>query len=130
MLIIDEVSMLSLKLLLILDEIGRKIYNNHDKPFGGLQVIFTGDFYQLPPVCTNDDDKEGSMFCFQNELWNQIFPKENQICLTNIFRQNDAKLIKALNYIRKGKITKSTLELLESRVKTTEEINKIKKLKY
>jgi ATP-dependent DNA helicase PIF1 len=128
-LIIDEVSMLSLKLLLILDEIGRKIYNNHDKPFGGLQVIFTGDFYQLPPVCTNDDDKEGSMFCFQHELWNQIFPKENQICLTSIFRQNDAKLIKALNYIRKGKITKSTLELLESRVKTTEEINEIKKNK-
>ena len=128
-LIIDEVSMLSLKLLLILDEIGRKIYNNYNKPFGGLQVIFTGDFYQLPPVCTNNDDKEGSMFCFQHELWDQIFPKENQISLTSIFRQNDAKLIKALNYIRKGKITKSTLELLESRVKTREEINEIKKNK-
>ena len=49
-LIIDEVSMMSLKILLILDKIGRKLYNKPDIPFGGLQLIFSGDFYQLPPI--------------------------------------------------------------------------------
>ena len=127
-LIIDEVSMLSLKLLLILDSIAKKIYNN-DKPFGGIQVIFTGDFYQLPPVNTNDQDKEASMFCFEHKLWYQIFPKENQIKLKSIFRQNNKAFIKALNYIRRGIITKSTLSLLESRIRTSEEIDAIKKEK-
>jgi ATP-dependent DNA helicase PIF1 len=51
-LVIDEVSMMSLKILLLLDLIARKIYKKN-MPFGGLQVIFTGDFYQHSPVFTN-----------------------------------------------------------------------------
>ena len=54
LLIIDEVSMLSLKLLLILDQLGRRIHNKLDEPFGGIQVIFTGDFYQLAPIFNNE----------------------------------------------------------------------------
>ena len=126
-LIIDEISMLSLKLLLIIDQIGRKVRNLHDIPFGGIQIIFTGDFYQLPPVNTCDPDKEASMFCFESKLWNELFHADNQISLKNIFRQNEKELVKALNYIRKGKITKSTLQLLQSRVRTYEEIEQIKK---
>ena len=129
LLIIDEVSMLSLKLLLIINKLAKKIYNRPDLPFGGLQIIFTGDFYQLPPVNTNDEDKEASMFCFEHPIWNELFTKENQISLKTIFRQNEKELIKALNYIRKGKITKSTLALLESRIRTQEQIEEIKKEK-
>ena len=129
LLIIDEVSMLSLKLLLIIDQLGRRIHNKFDEPFGGIQLIFTGDFYQLPPVNTNDEDKEASMFCFEHPLWNKIFERENQISLKTIFRQNEERLLKALSYIRKGKITKSTLALLENRIKTPEEIYEIKKEK-
>ena len=48
-LVVDEVSMLSLKLFNVLNEIGKAIRGNQ-KPFGGIQVIFSGDFFQLPPV--------------------------------------------------------------------------------
>ena len=104
-LIIDEVSMMSLKIFTILDEIGR-IVRKKDIPFGGIQVIFAGDFYQLPPV-GDMDDRESNQFCFESKIWNRVF--NNQVELTKIFRQKDEKYIKILNEIRIGKIHKSTI---------------------
>jgi ATP-dependent DNA helicase PIF1 len=129
-LIIDEVSMMSLKILLLLDLIARKFYKKNI-PFGGVQVIFTGDFYQLSPVCSNccDKEKEDSMYCFEHELWNQLFTKENQIVLKTIFRQNDEKLLKVLKYVRKGQITPSTKAVLASRIFDSQELDFIKKEK-
>jgi ATP-dependent DNA helicase PIF1 len=129
-LIIDEVSMMSLKILLLLDLIARKFYKKN-VPFGGLQVIFTGDFYQLSPVFTNssEKEKEDSMYCFEHELWNQLFTKENQIVLKTIFRQNDEVLLKVLKYIRKGQITPSTKATLASRIFNDEDLDLIKKEK-
>ena len=129
-LIIDEVSMMSLKILLLLDLIARKFYKKN-VPFGGLQVIFTGDFYQLSPVFSNckEQDKEESMYCFQHELWDQLFIKENQIVLKTIFRQNDAALLKVLKYVRKGQISPSTKAILQSRIFNDEDLDLIKKEK-
>jgi ATP-dependent DNA helicase PIF1 len=129
-LIIDEVSMMSLKILLLLDLIARKFYKKN-VPFGGLQVIFTGDFYQLSPVFSNccEKEKEDAMYCFEHELWNQLFTKENQIVLKTIFRQNDETLLKVLKYIRKGQITPSTKATLASRIFNPEELDLIKKEK-
>jgi ATP-dependent DNA helicase PIF1 len=125
-LIIDEVSMMSLKILLLLDLIAKKFYRNNN-PFGGLQVIFTGDFYQLSPVCNSLLEKEEAMFCFEHDLWNQLFAEENQIVLKTIFRQKDETLLKILKYIRKGQITPSTRAALETRIFNTSELNLIKK---
>jgi len=125
-LIIDEVSMMSLKILLLLDTIAKKFYKN-TSPFGGLQVIFTGDFYQLSPVSNIFLEKEDSMFCFEHELWNQLFPKENQIVLKTIFRQKDETLLKILKYVRKGQITPSCRSALESRIFNSQELDIIKK---
>tara|TARA_Y100000389_G_C17456488_1_gene518516 strand:- start:1534 stop:2892 length:1359 start_codon:yes stop_codon:yes gene_type:complete len=125
-LIIDEVSMMSLKILLILDKIGRKLYNKPDIPFGGLQLIFSGDFYQLPPIKSNDTEKEASMFCFEHTLWNEIFPQNNQIVLKSIFRQDEKEFLKVLKYVRRGRITHTTKETLEKRVFTIEELNKLR----
>ena len=129
-LIIDEVSMMSLKILLLLDLIARKFYKKN-VPFGGLQVIFTGDFYQLSPVFSNcsEKEKEESMYCFQHELWNQLFIKENQIVLKTIFRQNDEALLKVLKYVRKGQISPSTKAILQSRIFNDEDLDLIKKEK-
>ena len=128
-LIIDEVSMLSLKLLLILDKIARRVYNKPNLAFGGLQVIFSGDFYQLPPIKSNDEEKEASMFCFEHELWNQIFPLENQIILKTIFRQDEVEFLKVLKYVREGRITHSTKTTLEKRVFNNSQLQEIRKEK-
>ena len=101
-LIVDEVSMLSLKIFKILDIIARKIKKKPNIPFGGMQIIFAGDFYQLPPV-GDDNDPETIQFCFESPLWDETFPKQNQIQLKTIFRQTDDKYIKILNGLRSRK---------------------------
>lgn len=112
-LIIDEVSMLSKKLLLLLDNIAKRVKRKPFIPFGGIQVIFCGDFYQLPPV-GNKDESDSSEFCFQTSLWNTLFKKENTIILHKIFRQDDELYIKALCQIRRGVLTKSAYNALLS----------------
>ena len=72
-LIIDEVSMMSQKIFEMLDIIG-KVVRRNQKPFGGIQIIFSGDFYQLPPVGSKDD-LETIKFCFESPLWFETFNK-------------------------------------------------------
>lgn len=112
-LIVDEVSMMSKKVFDILDEVGRRARKRPDTPFGGLQLIFSGDFYQLPPV-GNDDDPDSSAFCFESESWDATF--DVAVCLTRIFRQDDTAYAKVLNDIRVGKLTRKGLGLLMERV--------------
>jgi len=112
-LIIDEISMMSKKLFNILDSIGRKVRKRPDIPFGGIQVVFSGDFYQLPPVGDRDDE-ETSAFCFESDSWKSTFDKTVQ--LTTIFRQTDLKYTKILNQIRVGKLKKSSYETLLTHV--------------
>lgn len=116
-LVIDEVSMLSNKLLSILDGIGKKIKKNN-LPFGGIQLLFSGDFYQLPPV-GNFNEPESTQFCFENPLWDTLFHK--QIQLTQIFRQTDQSYCDILNQIRKGTLTKKAYNTLMSRCIPCEE---------
>ena len=61
-LIVDEISMMSPELLELLDSIG-KIIRGNDKPFGGIQLIFSGDFFQLPPINKTDNEKK---LCFES----------------------------------------------------------------
>jgi len=105
-LIIDEISMMSCKLFELLNKIGQVIRSNK-KPFGGIQLIFSGDFFQLPPV------KE-TIFCFESELFNNTFDKI--INLTKVFRQNDNTYKKLLLNMRKGLISKKSIELLNSKM--------------
>ena len=120
-LIIDEVSMMSHKLFEILDGVGKKIRKN-SKPFGGIQLLFSGDFYQLPPV-GNNDEIETTEFCFQSPLWNQTFTLDNHIQLIKIFRQSDPIYQKILNQVREGRIKKSTNIALLNNVGRSDIIN-------
>jgi hypothetical protein len=83
----------------------------NEKPFGGLQVIFTGDFFQLPPVVRNGDEYENKeVFAFTSRAWKEAKPV---VCyLTEQFRQDDDKLTSILNAIRSGEIEEDHYEML------------------
>ena len=108
-LIIDEVSMLSLKLFNLLDQVAKACRGNR-LPFGGIQVIFSGDFFQLPPI-GNEKDPDTLKFCFESELWNHYFP--NQIVLEKNFRQQDDLYSDILSEIRVGKVTNKSFDILK-----------------
>jgi ATP-dependent DNA helicase PIF1 len=118
-LIIDEVSMMSKKLFELLDLIGKTIRKNN-KPFGGIQLIFSGDFYQLPPVGSKDEP-DTMQFCFESELWSQIFPQESRIQLVKIFRQTDPVYTAILNQIREGRLKRSSVNILQEQVNKSRE---------
>jgi ATP-dependent DNA helicase PIF1 len=115
-LIVDEVSMMSKRLFDILDLVGKTARNCHSRPFGGIQLVFSGDFYQLPPVGVNTEDPDNARFCFESDSWFATFPKENHIQLKQIFRQNDPVYCQILNQVREGRITRRTDEILRSRI--------------
>lgn len=98
-LVIDEISMATSNLLEKLDICCQYIRNN-EKPFGGLQVIFTGDFLQLPPVFGKFEEE---VFAFESQAWKDadVYP----IHLTEIVRQHDdPKFALFLNEVRIGDV--------------------------
>ena len=121
LLIVDEVSMMSLKFFDILDTIGKNIRKN-EKPFGGIQLLFSGDFYQLPPV-GDRGDIDSSKFCFESDNWNQTF--SSSIELQKIYRQKDEKYMKILKQVRNGQISEKTFNTLNNRI-----LNKENNLSY
>ena len=109
-LVVDEVSMLSLKLFNVLNAIGKAVRNNPN-PFGGIQLVFSGDFFQLPPV-GDKDEIDTQRFCFESEDWNTVFRPDCQIQLIKIFRQTDEIYSTILNQIREGKIRRKSNDML------------------
>ena len=109
-LVVDEVSMLSLKLFDTLNAIGKTI-RGKPQPFGGIQIIFSGDFFQLPPV-GDKDEPDTQRFCFESNEWNSVFHRDCQIQLVKIFRQTDEIYSTILNQIREGKIKRKSNDLL------------------
>ena len=109
-LIIDEVSMMSKKLFELLDAVGKTVRRN-TKPFGGIQLLFSGDFYQLPPV-GNKEEPETAQFCFESSLWFNTFLLENHITLNTIFRQSDPIYQRILNQLREGRLKRSSNDIL------------------
>lgn len=111
-LIIDEVSMLHASFVDMLDKLGKHMRRN-EKPFGGIQVVFTGDFFQLPPVVRHDSTYENTeVFAFTSKAWKDAKPV---VCyLTEQFRQEDDKLFDVLNAIRRGEIEEEHYEVLQN----------------
>jgi ATP-dependent DNA helicase PIF1 len=111
-LIIDEVSMMDASLFENISELLCYVKSHHlkdegllRKPFGGIQIIFIGDFCQLAPV--------KGVYCFLSALWKDACIKV--IMLDELVRQNDDVLFqKILQIIRKGKCTENILKVLNA----------------
>lgn len=102
-LIIDEISMVDGDLFDKLEGIARNIKNS-GLPFGGIQLVITGDFFQLPPV---PDNNRMAKFAFDANSWNTCIT--HTIGLTKVFRQKDPEFANMLNELRLGKITDKSI---------------------
>ncbi len=120
-LIIDEVSMLSPETLETLDLVCRNIRQS-DEAFGGLQIIFVGDFFQLPPVVKNQGNQnsqhmlwgeEKPRFAYEASAWQRA---KSVVCyLTEQHRQDDEVFLEILSAIRKSEITDYHLANIQAR---------------
>lgn len=109
-LIIDEVSMLAPEILTNVNAICQTIKESSE-PFGGMQVVFVGDFFQLPPIFRNE--RESYRFAFESLAWKHSAPITCYI--TEQFRQDDTHLTKILKAIRTNTITTEHKQLVKSR---------------
>ncbi|OQS02677.1 ATP-dependent DNA helicase PIF1-like [Thraustotheca clavata] len=108
-LIIDEISMLDGRVFDLLEGVARKIRKT-TAYFGGIQLILSGDFCQLPPV---SEDKQ-AIFCFEAKCWDDVI--KTKFSLTQVFRQKDEEFIEILNAIREGNQTQTMLSKLNKQV--------------
>lgn len=108
-LIIDEVSMLSGELLAMVDIVCRTLRGSAE-PFGGMQVVFVGDFFQLPPVVR----EHTATFAFASPVWQELGPL---VCyLSEQHRQDDPVFLDLLTSMRNGTVTQTHQELLHERM--------------
>lgn len=106
-LIIDEVSMLTPELLEKLNELA-KIMRKNTSPFGGLQVILVGDFFQLPPIYKDS----ATFFAFESPVWDEL--NLTTIELTEIVRQDNPIFCEILKEARTGNLKENSIEILNS----------------
>lgn len=122
-LIIEEISMLSAIALSLVDKVCKKIKQN-TLPFGGMQVILVGDFFQLPPIVRERPEAEYAQltlikksphgrFAYESEIWKDMKPL---VCyLTEQHRQDDKDFLAVLSAIRRNAFTADHLRLLQTR---------------
>jgi ATP-dependent DNA helicase PIF1 len=109
-LIIDEISMLHDYRLDMVDQICRSVRET-DAPFGGLQVILCGDFFQLPPINRENDQESG--FVVNSQVWSDLDPV---VCyLSEQHRQDDDKFLDILTALRQADLRRKHVEALLGR---------------
>lgn len=121
LLIIDEISMVRCDMLDAIDEVLR-YYRKSKKPFGGVQIVMFGDLYQLSPVAKREEEENlskyynDSLYFFSCKALQKLAYK--MVELKVIYRQDDPVFISMLNHIRKAKVTKDDITLLDGRIET------------
>ena len=118
LLIIDEISMVRCDVLDAIDVMLRVVRRNTQTPFGGVQVMFIGDMYQLPPVVTDQEwqilsSTYASPFFFDAKVISEVHPI--YIELDKIYRQNDQYFVDLLNKVRNNQLDPETIALLNTR---------------
>ena len=108
---IAQVSMVDGEYFKKLEHVARQVRNN-EKPFGGIQLIMCGDFFQLPPVVSKDKKEKERRFAFETSSWQRC--SLTNIELTQVRRQSDQSLIEILNRLRRGMCSDEDAEVLKS----------------
>lgn len=118
LIIIDEISMVRADIIDCIDRILRVYSNNMKRPFGGKQLLFVGDVYQLEPVVSTDQKDILShfypnSFFFSARVFQQIdlVPIE----LKKVYRQNDPVFVEILDHIRTNSIRTADLNIINKR---------------
>ena len=117
MLVIDEISMVRSDVLDAVDNVMRR-FREHDKPFGGVQLVMIGDLHQLTPVVRDEEEKilseyYSTTYFFGSKALQSI--DYVTIELHHVYRQQDESFLKILNDIRDGHPTADDLKTLNSR---------------
>ena len=117
-LIIDEVSMVRCDVMDAIDTILRSVRYKHDEPFGGVQLLFIGDLFQLPPVAQNHEwavlqEYYTTTFFFDSKAIQEQMPL--LIELTTIYRQKEELFVRLLNKVRNNQMDAEDLEILNER---------------
>lgn len=116
-LIIDEISMVSPEIFSSIDKI-LQAFKRNTLPFGGVQTILSGDFFQLPPISRTPTDKR---FAWQSPVWKELGLKT--CYLQEKFRQDDNVLISILDEIRSGTVSSNSYDVLNARFHKDLDIN-------
>jgi ATP-dependent DNA helicase PIF1 len=116
-LVLDEISMILpdyFEKLSLVTQVARQ----DNSPFGGLQIIAVGDFFQLPPVTKRMRGvvipESQPIFCFETNLWKETL--KHTVELKHIFRQSDPAFIECLQRIRWGKVATEDVRMLTARL--------------
>ena len=124
---VDEISMLNIEAFEYVNEVLKSV-RECDKPFGGIQVLFIGDFFQLPPVegvgvnragvnavGVNDRNYgiEERRYCFDSPLWEEL--NLQNVILKKNYRQSEENFITALAHMRENCLDASDIQLLNTR---------------
>lgn len=120
-LIVDEVSMLHHYRLDLIEKIIKEVKNSNEA-FGGMQVVFCGDFFQLPPVRRGGEPEV--YFAFHSKAWQELNLK---VCyLSEQHRQSDMEYLKILNAIRENSVSDEIIEILRSRFNQKSDLDSTK----
>jgi len=118
LLIIDEISMVRCDVIDAIDQVLRHVRRQHSKPFGGVQLLYIGDMYQLPPVIKEDEWQLLSA-CYENQFFFSSLAVIEQppvfIELKKVYRQSDPAFISLLNKVRNNEMDEEDYTLLHSR---------------
>ena len=118
LLVIDEISMVRADVLDAVDTVLRHFRYRHNEPFGGVQLIFIGDMFQLSPVAVDDEWRLLSRY-YQSPYFfhSRVITEQKPVYieLDKIFRQQNATFIQILNEVRNNCLTQSGLQTLMSR---------------
>ena len=118
LLVIDEISMVRADVLDAVDTILRHVRYRNNEPFGGVQLIFIGDMFQLSPVASDEEWRMLSQYYSSPYFFHSHAIQQQQpvyIELDKIFRQTNGEFIRVLNEVRNNCLSDSGLKLLQSR---------------